>query len=62
VSPERVCIGDLVECDGDYGLVLSLPYFIYRDEICVVDVIWSGKARHSRVDYTAFINGDVVVV
>ena len=56
-------IGDLVECDDDaLGPIASIPYDIHDGEVHVVDVLWSGCHKASRVDYTAFQNGAVKVI
>ncbi len=55
-------IGDLVECDDTLGLVASHPYDIYDGQVRVVDVIWAAKARSSRVDHSAFLNGTIKAV
>ena len=60
-------VGDLVECDGDYGLVTRLPYdFSYSNcaghSVTVIDVMWSGQKHSSRVDIAALENNMVKVV
>ncbi len=58
-------VGDLIEYDdGSVGLVTSAPYNasgVIRDVI-VVDVLWQGSDRPSKMDVTAIKSGTVRLV
>ena len=58
-------VGDLIEYDdGTVGLITSAPYNasgVLR-HVSVVNVLWQGSDKPSKVDVTAIKNGTVRLV
>jgi len=68
-------VGDLVKTDGwlatsppEYGIVTRLPYDVgssgqgWNFSARCIDVLWSGREKPTRVDYTAIQNGSIEVI
>ncbi len=56
-------VGDLIEYDdGSVGLVTSAPYSAFNGKVSVVNVLWQGSDKPSKMDITAIKSGTVRVV
>jgi len=58
-----VRVGDLIEYDdGSVGIVTSAPYSVFNGQVSVVNVLWQGSDKPSKMDITAIKSGTVRVV
>tara|TARA_R100000995_G_scaffold45044_1_gene21203 strand:+ start:126 stop:314 length:189 start_codon:yes stop_codon:yes gene_type:complete len=56
-------VGDLIEYDdGTVGIVTSAPYSAFNGKVSVINVLWQGSDRPSKMDVTAIKNGTVRLV
>jgi len=56
-------VGDLIEYDdGSVGIVTSAPYSAFNGQVSVVNVLWQGSDKPSKMDITAIKSGIVRVV
>lgn len=56
-------VGDLIEYDdGSVGLVTSAPYSAFNGKVNVVNVLWQGSNKPSKMDVAAIKSGTVRLV
>tara|TARA_Y100000593_G_scaffold74934_1_gene138082 strand:+ start:536 stop:724 length:189 start_codon:yes stop_codon:yes gene_type:complete len=56
-------VGDLIEYDdGTVGIVTSAPYSAFNGKVSVINVLWQGSDKPSKMDVTAIKSGTVRLV
>tara|TARA_R100001594_G_scaffold100824_1_gene135440 strand:+ start:1520 stop:1708 length:189 start_codon:yes stop_codon:yes gene_type:complete len=56
-------VGDLIEYDdGTVGIITSAPYSVFNGKVSVVNVLWQGSDKPSKMDTAAIRSGTVRLV